>query len=500
MMHTDPTHISAARPGAGTAGAPDAGFTVLAQGVAPAVEGVIRHALSQIAVSVTGIPAEADVGTAVRDHAPDVLLVQVPEPGAGLPAFPPPLGDLGEAEPPAVIAVVTGLSASRQVRDLAWEGIDEVLVAPFGGAEACVRIGAVREARATRRELAALRDGLAAQQRAMHDQTLELGALRRVTMAVASGVVLGEVFSCLAGEVMTLSGCQAAHVAFREDSGQVTLVGVAGTRPSIVNALGMRADIGVSATSMAIQDGRPQRVDDQAAVDDGMCAGRLGWGATAAVPVMVDGEVWGAIGVVADQPGNLRGGLRRLLSRFADLASLAIGNAHTSAATRQLTLRDHLTGLYNRRAFEDALKAALLAGDRRGGPVSLLVMDIDHFKSVNDTHGHPVGDAVLTGVASRLKACARGDELLARVGGEEFALLLPDADLASAVLAGERLRQAVAAEDFTLVGRVTVSVGVAQATDFGDPTAVFRAADEALYRSKREGRNRVSAAGDSPSA
>lgn len=492
MTDTAPT-IPAASPAAVTPDVPaDPGHVVLLHGVAPAVEDVVRGGFAAGEARVIRIPADADVRAAVRAHAPDVLLVQAPEEDPAAPLFPAPLSSQDEAPSPAVVVIVTGLGAARRVRDVVAGGADEVLVAPFQGGEARLRITAVCDAHRRARELDRLQRGLATKQRAMHDQNLELGALMRVTMSVASGAVLGEVFSCLAGEVMALCGCQAAHVAFREDSGHVTLVGVAATDPAVVNALGMRADIGVSATSMAIADGRPHRVDDQRAAGDGACADRLGWGATVAVPVMIAGEVWGAIGVVSATPHALRAGIRRQLARFAELASLAIGNAHTSAETRQLTLRDHLTGLYNRRAFEDALKAALAAGNRHGNPVSLL-MDIDHFKRINDSHGHPAGDAVLIELSRRLRASARGDEVLARIGGEEFALLLPVADVDAAFLAGERLRAAVAAEDFPVAGAVTVSVGVAQAWDAADPAVVIQAADDALYRSKREGRNRVTA-------
>ena len=130
----------------------------------------------------------------------------------------------------------------------------------------------------------------------------------------------------------------------------------------------------------------------------------------------------------------------------------------------RLTLLDPLTGLHNRRSLADFLEREMDRAVRYSRPFAVLLLDADHFKHVNDRHGHPGGDAVLRGLASRLRDLARAEDLVARYGGEEFAIALPETDLAGAVLAGDRYRRAVAISPFDYDGRsieLTVSVGVA---------------------------------------
>jgi len=163
----------------------------------------------------------------------------------------------------------------------------------------------------------------------------------------------------------------------------------------------------------------------------------------------------------------------------------------------QLSIVDHLTGLHNRRAFDEALNREFSRARRYKRELSLLMVDIDHFKRINDTAGHPAGDFVLGQVAGVLKSCLRRDEVLARFGGEEFALLLPETDLDQARALAEELRASVQKRSFAYRGErfsVSVSIGCAVLTrnDKGG-VALLQRADERLYESKHAGRNRVSA-------
>ena len=166
-------------------------------------------------------------------------------------------------------------------------------------------------------------------------------------------------------------------------------------------------------------------------------------------------------------------------------------------AERMATI-DGLTGLLNRRTFNSLLSQRLREAQRYGRPLSLLLLDVDHFKKVNDAHGHPAGDAVLRGVAQVAQKQARETDLVARYGGEEMALILPETDARGAFTIAERIRKAVeAAAHATEQGalRVTLSVGVATWTGGGNsPEELLQAADKALYRAKGNGRNRVEAA------
>ena len=157
-----------------------------------------------------------------------------------------------------------------------------------------------------------------------------------------------------------------------------------------------------------------------------------------------------------------------------------------------LALTDTLTGLYNRRYFEAHIEATVTRATGSGKEVSILMLDIDHFKLVNDTHGHDVGDQVLQDVARHLKSSVRASDFVARYGGEEFLVLLPDTSALDAEVVAEKVRRAVAASVHPLVGQVTVSVGVSQwRDDLPDEGLLVRRADQALYAAKGAGRNRV---------
>ncbi|NJL07200.1 MAG: PleD family two-component system response regulator [Methylacidiphilales bacterium] len=163
----------------------------------------------------------------------------------------------------------------------------------------------------------------------------------------------------------------------------------------------------------------------------------------------------------------------------------------------ELAISDALTGLHNRRYLESHLGAVVDQAAVRWKPVSLLILDIDHFKSVNDTWGHDAGDDVLREFALRLKRSIRGIDLACRFGGEEFVVVMPETDLAAAKAVAERIRRQIAAEPFAIQKGtrqldVTISIGLATRQGPADmPEAILKRADEALYRAKRGGRNRV---------
>jgi diguanylate cyclase (GGDEF)-like protein len=187
---------------------------------------------------------------------------------------------------------------------------------------------------------------------------------------------------------------------------------------------------------------------------------------------------------------------RRVRDRTLELSE-------ANAQLEVLAMTDALTGLANRRHFGDQLAREVTRAAEAGKPVALVTLDIDHFKAVNDQHGHPAGDAVLRRVALLLEEQVRGNDLLARIGGEEFAVLAVEAAVAEASKLAERLRAAVEQAGPIPVGRtalsVTVSVGVSVVWPRpGDllkvPERLLAGADDALYRAKRNGRNRVEVA------
>jgi len=179
--------------------------------------------------------------------------------------------------------------------------------------------------------------------------------------------------------------------------------------------------------------------------------------------------------------------------KAAETANRALQQAN--AELQQLAVTDRLTGVWNRAYFENAIATEIARAARYGAPVSLLLLDVDLFKGINDTHGHLVGDQVLIELTRRLRKQVREGDVLARWGGEEFVFLMPHCGVRQAQQAAEKLRALVADRDFGGVGRVTVSVGVADFQPHETCDAWIKRADDALYAAKSRGRNRVCVAG-----
>jgi two-component system cell cycle response regulator len=176
---------------------------------------------------------------------------------------------------------------------------------------------------------------------------------------------------------------------------------------------------------------------------------------------------------------------KRYAERLRDNVQLSI----------EMAITDALTGLYNRRYMESHLASQVQEAIARGKPLTTLVLDIDFFKAINDTHGHDAGDAVLREFATRIRKSIRGIDLACRYGGEEFVIVMPETDISVATLVAERLRRRIASDPFPIpdgqVVAVTISAGLAALGADDDAASMLKRADLALYRAKRDGRNRV---------
>ena len=178
---------------------------------------------------------------------------------------------------------------------------------------------------------------------------------------------------------------------------------------------------------------------------------------------------------------------RRYAERLRDNVQISI----------EMAITDALTGLFNRRYMENHLGTLVEQAGARSKPLAVLALDIDHFKSINDTYGHDAGDDVLRDFAMRIKRSIRGIDLACRCGGEEFIIVMPETDMAVAMTVAERLRRRIATEPFaisegTRTIPVTLSIGIAALRGRDDtPASLLKRADQALYRAKRDGRNRV---------
>ena len=322
----------------------------------------------------------------------------------------------------------------------------------------------------------------------------------------------GAILAAVIGAVFALAATGAFVVARRRRRGPTSSVGVAGDEVldagrSIMAAVDLDGFLGsvaeqvgrlVDADGAVVVDGRSwvppgRELPGAAVLDRAMATGRsvAQEGATV-VPVVAHGHVVGVLVAWSTRPST-----EETLGAFAPLVGAALQGVRSRLEHEHLAFDDGLTGVGNRRRFDRDLERFVGIDSDRGLPVALAMVDVDHFKQFNDAHGHQTGDAVLRHVAAVISATVRSGDLVYRYGGEEFAVLLPGADLDDAVEVVERVRAAIAATPLPgvspqTVPPVTVSVGVS-VTPPADGAAMVRAADGALYAAKSGGRNRVEA-------
>jgi diguanylate cyclase (GGDEF)-like protein len=340
-------------------------------------------------------------------------------------------------------------------------------------------------------------------------------------------VLLSELGSLL----QTCDSVDEAHVVvsrqgrrlFPQHSGTVYLISPSRTDLDVAASWGDEAAAAAPAADLfrpedcwALRVGREHFYADPA--NDLRCrhltAGGAGGGPAVSlcVPLVALGETLGVLhlhepaGGTPGAPGaavaNLKG-RRQLAATVAEQLAMAIANLNLRETLRHQSVRDSLTGLYNRRYFQESLEREIRRAKRRGGSLGVMMLDLDRFKLFNDNFGHEAGDVLLRALAELLHRRLRGEDVACRYGGEELALILPEASLEATCARAEELRQAVRelrpVYQESVLGGVTVSVGVAVYPDHG-PTGddVVRAADTALYHSKACGRDRVSVAPASP--
>jgi diguanylate cyclase (GGDEF)-like protein len=215
------------------------------------------------------------------------------------------------------------------------------------------------------------------------------------------------------------------------------------------------------------------------------------------VPLAAQGEVVGVLTFDGERAPTA--GERRIALAAGEQLALALANLRLQETLRTQSIRDPLTGLFNRRYLEASLELELLRAARRSLPLAVLMLDIDHFKRFNDSHGHEAGDALLSKFAEVLRRTIRNDDIACRFGGEEFTILLLEADADAAMQRAEQIREAVAAMSVEhrrgQLPHVTTSIGCAiHPRDGRTAEELLRRADAALYHAKRSGRDRVALA------
>jgi diguanylate cyclase (GGDEF)-like protein len=321
--------------------------------------------------------------------------------------------------------------------------------------------------------------------------TAEKNALLWVARAVAAGAAPAEVFEVVAHKAAKLLRVEAGIV-WRFGAEGSEVVGTYGEHESQLGVV--FPTTGDGAVAVVARTGRPARSRYDALDPGDPTATRIrpqGYTSGVAAPMWVDGRLWGAVLAATTGTQELPADAESRLAVFAELASLGISSAQAREDLRKRATTDDLTGALNQGEFHRRFATECRRSVRHGRPLSLVVVDLDRFKEVNDTFGHQVGDRVLSAVARVIRDELRGEDMLARVGGEEFALILPETAMASAAEAAERARRAVEAHREEGLPPVTVSAGVAELSEPPSPERLFAAADQALYAAKAAGRNRV---------
>ncbi len=214
------------------------------------------------------------------------------------------------------------------------------------------------------------------------------------------------------------------------------------------------------------------------------------------IPLMIENEIIGVLNLNDNEKGYLNVTDLDFFLNVSEFISLSISNAQSFEKAERLSVTDGLTGLTNRQHLEASLMSEILRSRRYRSPLSLVMMDVDYFKVVNDTFGHQEGDDVLTSIASIIKSMCRSHDVAARYGGEEFVLVLPETNGSGAWKIAERVREEVENHRFDHEGKVhsvTISCGIAEFNNEGnqDYTDLIRVADAALYQAKESGRNKT---------
>jgi diguanylate cyclase (GGDEF)-like protein len=329
---------------------------------------------------------------------------------------------------------------------------------------------------------------------------VEMELLLEVSKAVSGTIDLPEQLEILGQQLCTrFRVSEFSLLLMDETSQQLVVEAIAGNVPPAVR--GMRLSPGEGVAGEVAQTGKRIYVPDieQDARYVHPNGAKKDTGSYLSLPLLAQGRVLGVLNLTRPLANAFSQQEIRLAEAVSAQAALSIANARLYQETLELSFTDSLTGVANRRQLFLRLDQELSRSVRFGDPLTVLMLDLDLFKQINDQHGHTVGDGVLRAVAAVLKRNLRKVDLLARYGGEEFCVLLPRAAKPEALEVAEKLRRAVAAASLPGPEKdkplsVTISIGVASlGTDAADSAGLVEKADAALYEAKRLGRDRVAA-------
>jgi diguanylate cyclase (GGDEF)-like protein/putative nucleotidyltransferase with HDIG domain len=311
----------------------------------------------------------------------------------------------------------------------------------------------------------------------------EQASLRKMATLVAAGSPPNALFALVSSETRRLLGSDAAGVVKFDPSGDAIVL-ASTARSGRPFEPGTRLTLGERSELAHVRDtARPCRIDCEDAESGNRYRSRV------CVPFFVEGHLWGGLCLGVREAGGLEPDAEERLLDFAELLSVAIANAEDRERLVFEAGRDILTGVGNHRSFATRLEEEVGRARRQGGEVALAVVDIDRFRTLNERVGHDTADKVLVELAALLRDVTRAEDTVARVHGDEFALIMPNVDRRAAVVVTERLRQRVASTLFPGANRLTVSVGVSDLETASDADTLVRFANGALYWAKAHGRD-----------
>ncbi|MCA9410080.1 MAG: sensor domain-containing diguanylate cyclase [Candidatus Omnitrophica bacterium] len=334
----------------------------------------------------------------------------------------------------------------------------------------------------------------------LQDQIRSIRSAQEIGNVIVSTFDVDTVLRLIVRGIRDVTGADACSIMLLDEEGEYLFIRASEGIPEDI-AKTVRIRKGENIAGWVAQEGRPLLISNIEEDDRFECTakGRYSTNSVLSVPLKAKGRLLGVINVnrlVSTRPFNSND--ENLLMIFSNQAAIALENARLYNELQRLAITDGLTGLANHRAFQDQLKVELARASRFFQEVSLLIIDIDHFKSINDSFGHQRGDHVLRCVGQALQRLVRKMDMVARYGGEEFAIIMPQTDKSEAIRIADRIRKSVEKERWVEedpTRSITLSMGVSEyPKDAHDPAILVELADLALYQSKQNGRNRVTSA------
>ena len=333
----------------------------------------------------------------------------------------------------------------------------------------------------------------------LNERVLELFTLYNVSKTLSLSLDLDDLFETavkIIGETLNVS--EYNLMLLQEETGQLVMRAVHGTKKEKIQTAALEAS-GEMPTKV-IKGKKTILIKDIAQRKGAVHYNgtKVKSGSYLGIPLKIPrGKVIGVLNAHKPAPNAFTKEDVKLFETVAEHVSVAIENARAYQRTKELSHRDDLTSLYNRRYFFDRLEKEVERAKRYERTFSLILIDIDHFKNYNDTHGHLEGDRALKNIAEVINNKIRKADILARYGGEEFVVILPETDKESAIIAGEKLRAGVEKlnlRDGRSGGPLTITLGVSSfPLDTKEAIELLERADQALYFGKAQGRNRVCA-------